>query len=672
MGKKSIIEWKQFQEKRATQKQIESWWKDWPDANIGIVTGKISGVMVLDIDSKEALKTVRKFLPGYKSVPRAKTGKGWHLFFKRPGKGIRNHVGLIPGLDIRADGGYVVVPPSIHESGKEYRWEVPLKKTLPIIPKQLLDFVSSAKQESKGQDQKIGRERIKQGKRNDTLTSIAGRLRRKGMDEVEIAAELFKVNKRQCDPPLAEDEVRAIAGSVMRYPEATKFENLTDVGNARRLATLYGSDLRFCHTWGKWLVWDGSRWRPDDTGEVYRKAIQTVAHIYGEAETASDQNARKNLGMHARSSESANRIEAMIRVAQNDREIAISADKLDSDPWLLNVLNGTVNLRSGKLQPHQKHDLLTKLAPVNFDPKVKCPVWNKFLDRIMDSNTTMIEFLQSAIGYSLSGDVSEQVLFFFYGTGANGKSTFLNTMQEMLGDYAKQAAPSLLLTKYGESHPTEVADLQGSRFVVAVEVEEGRRMAEVQVKQLTGGDKIKARYMRQDFFQFDPTFKLFLAANHKPVVHGMDKGMWRRIKVVPFIVTIPDADQDKRLADKLRAELSGILAWAIKGCMQWQKEDLVFPPEVKAATDDYREEMDVVATFIGDCCLLDEKGKTQAAKLYEAYAKWCEQNGEKQMNQKEFSLRLKERKYTSKRGKGGYIYWKGIVLKADNNEAWAA
>jgi putative DNA primase/helicase len=284
----------------------------------------------------------------------------------------------------------------------------------------------------------------------------------------------------------------------------------------------------------------------------------------------------------------------------------------------------------------------------------------------MSKNQNMIDFLQRAVGYSLTGDVRAQKLFFLYGTGANGKSTFLKIIQEMLGDYAKQAAPELLVVKFGSSHPTEVADLQGSRFVVAVEVEEGKRFAETLIKQMTGGDKIKARFMHQDFFEFNPTHKLFLAANHKPVISGTDEGIWRRIDEVPFTVTIPEVQQDKELIDKLRKELPGILAWAVRGCLEWQNQGLNEPPEVRAATASYRSEMDIVESFINERCVLSSRAKANVTDLYEAFTDWCANNGEQQrLKSTDFAGRLAKRGFKKDRDGRKGIMWLGLALNND-------
>jgi putative DNA primase/helicase len=436
---------------------------------------------------------------------------------------------------------------------------------------------------------------------------------------------------------------------------------LTDWGNAQRFVRDHGQKVRYCDLWGKWLVYDGKRWVRDDSGEVERLMKETVARIYHDAGDAAADKERKALADHAKRSESKKRITDALYLARSEPGVPIAPDHLDSDPWLFNCENGTIDLRTGELREHRREDLITKGAPVHYDADATAPTFAPFLERILPSEA-LRRFVRKAIGYAASGENSEEVLIILHGVGANGKSTLVNAVMEALGDYAMQAAPDLLLAKRG-SHPTELADLFGARFVASVETDEGRRLAEGLVKQLTGRDPIKARRMREDFWQFDPTHTVFLATNHKPEVRGNDLAIWRRIKLVPFEVTIPEAEQDKRLAAKLRAEMPGVLAWIVRGCLEYQREGLGEPEEVRAATKGYRVEMDVLAAFLSDRCVEHPRASVGATPLYNAYKDWCEQSGEAWLSQRKFGTRLGERGFA--KDKSGTITWHGIGLRSD-------
>ena len=299
-----------------------------------------------------------------------------------------------------------------------------------------------------------------------------------------------------------------------------------------------------------------------------------------------------------------------------------------------------------------------------YDEGAEAPTWLAFLDRIMAGDRELIDFLQRAIGYSLTGDTREHCLFILYGTGRNGKSTKLETLRALLGDYAMQTPAETLLVKRENAIPNDIARLRGGRFVAASESEDGKWLAESLVKQLSGGDTLSARFMRGEWFDFLPTFKTWLATNHKPVIRGTDVAIWSRIRLVPFDVRIPDAEQDKGLGARLRAELPGILRWAVAGCLAWQRDGLGAPAGVRRATDRYREEMDVLAGFLADRCLVAPTAQASAAGLYKAYTEWCEASGEKPLSQRALGPRLLERGFAAHKGTGGQRLWRGVGVVA--------
>jgi putative DNA primase/helicase len=442
--------------------------------------------------------------------------------------------------------------------------------------------------------------------------------------------------------------------------------NLTDLGNARRLVHRHGRNLRYCWLWRKWLVWDGKRWVKDDTGEVYRLAKETVSSIYQEAAAAPNDEARKELGKHATRSEAGARIKEMVDLARSD--VPVMPDELDASPDLLNTESGTIDLRTGELREHRREDLTTKIAPTTYRPDAAAPTWEAFLERVLPGED-LRAFVQRAVGYSATGDTSEQCMFINHGGGANGKSTFQEAIAAALGDYAMRAPTEMLLAKRSDGVPNDVARLKGARFVSASETEEGRRLAESRIKDLTGQDTITARFMKAEWFDFAPTHKLWLSTNHKPEIRGTDAAIWRRIRLVPWTVTIPPAEQDKKLPIALRHELPGILAWVVRGCLQWRREGLQAPDEVHKATGAYRAEMDVLAGFLAECCELHSGHWEYAKDLYECYKRWCNENGERPEPQRKFGGRLGERGFQRDRGGSrGAGIWRGVRLTEGEKE----
>ena len=438
----------------------------------------------------------------------------------------------------------------------------------------------------------------------------------------------------------------------------------TDLGNSERLVARYGRELRYCFDFGKWLCWDGVRWAIDRDGAALDKAKATARAMLAEAATLGDKEDSRKLAAWSFRSQARDRMAAMLYLAQPD--VSVRPEHLDTHPWLLNVLNGTLDLRTGTLRQADRADLLTKAAPVLYDPTARCEQWLSFLDRIFAGNADLIRFVQKAAGYSLTGLDTEECFFVLHGAGQNGKSTVIETLSALLGtDYAQQATPDLLMQKKQERHPTELAVLRGARLVASVETGQGKRLNEVLIKSMTGGDRIRANFMHQDTFEFRPEFKVWLSTNHKPVITGTDLGIWRRIRMIPFAVKIPDAERDGAFKTRLRepAALAGILNWALEGVLLWQREGLKPPAAVAEATQAYREEMDVLAAWLADCCIVKKVAEASAADLYRSYVQWREQNGERPETQTSFGLRLTERGFERVKRRNG-IFWLGIGLLA--------
>lgn len=439
---------------------------------------------------------------------------------------------------------------------------------------------------------------------------------------------------------------------------------LTDGGNAKRFVAEHGQDVRFCLERGKWFVWDGRRWKVDiRANKVTKLAKKTIKGIREAAAKENDSRERERLWKFADKSDSEARYGSMLVLAQSEDGIAIEAPELNNQPWLFNCSNGTIDLRTGELKEHRKADLITKLCPLEY-PTVDTPtpLWDAFLARIFASDATLIPFVQRLMGMSLVGESKEHVLPILYGTGANGKTTLIETWQGVMGpDYAG-SAPSELLVGGKNEHPTIFTQLAGKRFMAAGETDDGCRLNEATVKRLTGGDTICARGMREDYWTFTPEHTLVLATNHKPIVRGNDLGIWRRLKLIPFLEVILVEEQDKELAKKLAAEGGAILRWMVQGCLAWQRDGLLPPQAVEVATSDYRADSDTLAQFIEECCDVGPALEETAAEFYRVYKWWAERGGTYVKSSKALSLDL-EQKGFAKVKRGGVVYYQGVKTK---------
>jgi len=670
--KAPAIKWAQYQNRLATDKELELWFGNDSENNIGIITGKTSGIAVIDLDSQEAIQYAKD--NNFCNTPIVKTGKGLHCYYQFK-EGIRNfqkRKGL-PNIDLRGEGGYVVAPPSIHSSGTKYRW-VDGKGLMDIPLGEFPDLILAKEQQDKEPLRELYNGSM-EGSRNTDLTRLVGSWVSNGLAFAECLENALMVNMKM-NPPMDESEIVLIINSIIGRENSKAVALLnngthnTDLGNSQRLVNAYGDIVRYCHIWKKWLVWHPQygAWQIDVSGEVVRLAKKTIQNMFYEASSIVDSKERTDLVKWALNSESAPKIQAMVKLAESGEGIAISPDDLDLNPWLLNCKNGTINLRTGQLREHDKNDLLTKVIPVIYDPTAECPMWLSFLDKIMSSNQSIISFLQRAVGYTLTGNISEQCFFILHGGGANGKSTFIKTIGILLGDYAQAASfETFLSKKSGNAASSDIARMQGKRFISAVEAEEGRSLAENIIKQVTGGDVITARFLYAEYFEFIPQFKIFLAANYKPRISCGDSAIWRRVKLVPFNVKIPVEEQINDFDKKLESELSGILNWVLQGCLDWQKKGLKTPVEVDSATKEYRNEMDTVSGFLKECCALAPNYKETPTALYDVYKTNCELNGEKYLSMKEFGKSLNDKGFLTNRS-NGKSWRNGIKLLNQNQE----
>jgi P4 family phage/plasmid primase-like protien len=438
----------------------------------------------------------------------------------------------------------------------------------------------------------------------------------------------------------------------------------TDMGNAERLVARWGKRIRYCYSWKKWLVYDGKRWVVDAEPAIAAMAKKTALRIYKEVATIANDAERTALAKWAIQCERRAFQANMIELAKSEPGIPIKPEVFDRDPWLLNVQNGTIDLRTGDLRPHRREDLITRIIPIEFDPAALCPLWDSVLTKVFGGKADLVTFWDRLCGLSLTGVTQEQILPILWGSGSNGKSTVVKTLVNLLGpDFAMISPPGLLLKKHHEAHPTDRASLYKMRLVVEMETAEGIRLDESLVKHLTGGDPITCRRMHEDYWSFDPTHKLMLCTNHKPEIRGQDHAIWRRQRLVPFTVTIPDSEAITDLPERLRAEYPGILARCVRGCLNWQRNGLRPPDEVTEATTEYRNEQDTLGGFLMDECIQKTQLRAKSKQLYDRYRRWAEGSGENALSQKRFGQAMTDRGF--KRFTNNGTWYSGLGLRSD-------
>ncbi len=496
-------------------------------------------------------------------------------------------------------------------------------------------------------------------------------------EEARETAEIFEGIVLKAAPTKDARRVALREAQVLYRLEYPVFA-LTDAGNGERLTFHQYGNAIYCVEWKKWLLWNGKQWEVDTRNHIFSLAKETARRIPEEAKAVKGDEYAATLKW-AIKSESRERLNAMIFLAATEEGMSVSAGELDRDLWRFNVQNGTLNLKTGELEPHDRAHLQTKISPVVFDPNALCPLFLEFLNKIFKSRRALIRFLQRVVGYSLTGDTREQMFLVLFGEGSNGKSLLLKILRELFADYGHTMDAKTIYAKREDRMPSDVAELAGKRFVACSEANEGRRLDEATVKQITGGDEMTGERKFENQFSFTPQFQLFFATNHKPEIRGTDHAMWRRVQLMPFEVRFWDTDKgesgppeleaDRGLFEKLRAEMSGILTWAVQGCLDWQREGLGTPDEVLSATSGYRNEQDRLGVFLSNSCVISDSFKVRNADIYADFLKWADENGEPKVSQRAFSSSLKERGFINRLQAGtGRAMWHGIGRRANEND----
>lgn len=683
-----------FHQATVDEAKIERWWAAYPDANIGTPTGYHTDAMtgepnakpfdVLDIDldhggtaSIRALMREHEPLPD--TTPMQITGSGGFHYLFASGSHIRNSAGAIaPGIDVRGTGGYIVLAPSIHPNTLEpYEWGEGLsifEAELAEWPAWLLGIIKESQRKRNAPQPGAT---IPLGMQEATLMRVAGAMRRHGATKNEIYAALRVIAQERCEPIVADKDVERMAASASNYDPGNALIDfpIDDAGNAERLVMRYGENIRHLNDAQPdkgWLYFDGKVWQEStakviqyqlETARAYQDAVRELPEADAEqvlikrAHTANAKNMAQERGMGSAR-----------KLAASFPEIDIARSELDADPWLFACANGVIDLRTGELGEHKASHMITRQSPVAYEAGARSELWDSFLHWLTAERQDLADFLQEAVGYSLTADVREEKLFFIHGPAASGKTTFIEAVKSVVGEYASTADFSTFLKQQNVGGPRpDIARMSGARFVSSVEVDQGRALAEGLVKQMTGGDTITARFLYGSDFEYTATHKLWLVANDAPKVNSEDDGLWRRILRIPCENVVPEGQRDATLKIRLKDTHEtgpAILAWAVQGAIRWlERGKLAIPASIKDATDQYRESQDPIVDFVSEFCEVDPKAKVPFGDLWSAYLAWCKQYHRRPMGKLVFGDRLEAKGYKRARnGKGRFI--EGLMISS--------
>ncbi len=699
---------------------IRKWFAD-DNLNIGIVTGEPSKIFVVDQDDRDdGDRSMQSLIDRFGPLPMTvtqKTGNGKHYIFKLPeGVDIRNsQKQLGSGIDIRGTGGYIVAAPSKHANGRNYELfdNLELKhENIAEAPSWLIDMVKNKSKSSASKTELNNDlihtnqfhipERIEDGGgREAFLLEYAGHLRHRGIDQDAIEITLLEYNRKRIVPPLDEKAVLDRARRYANKSGSNDYEKCSDRHGDKKIVTLnalnlsnplsivsitsiaeYHGDVlnakafalyfrnQVCYVAGreKWLVRNPTKnkWQWADRGEVMQAAILISEKQIDQAKELlrTDQNAGTNLMKHAIASQKIQRLEAMIKITSSEEGMNTEIKELDKDPYLLGVENGVVNLKTGLLEIDDPSMFVTKNCSANYSPTASCPLWLGFLNSLFPRDPETIDTLQRLLGYTLTGSNTEEVITICYGHGSNGKSVFNNVITEILGDYVRVAPSSLLVTRRdGDSSPrNDLASLAGARYVTINETQSNDQLNPQIIKSIAGREKISARFLHKEYFEFTPTFKAWLRTNHKPIITDDDDGIWRRLVIIPFKQQFTEDQRDPYLEQKLLAERDGILNWMVQGALKWQKDGLELSQTIRAESQSYRKESDLLGEFLSDWYCDDSEARTEQGLLFNDWRTWCDQNGCKPFSKASFTRRLAERGYTATKS-ANKRYYSGLTKK---------
>lgn len=657
---------------------VRSWWTRWPTANWAVACGADSGLVVVDIDERkggydEFDRWVDESLAdGVPETLRANTGGGGqHLFFRYPSDGtVKNRVNWLPGVDVRAEGGYVVLPPSNHVSGGSYSWRSDFATDPAELPPQLLSAMSGGASGGLGAtplaDTDTLLSGVPEGSRDDTIFRLACRWRRQLGDNRQAVTVLVLEAARQCDPPFSEREALVKVDQAFKQDhedddllELTGSSDplyaLTDMGNRDRFVRAYSGKYRFVTGWG-WLVWTDLGWVETAEDKVTWDANAVPAMVRDEVDRVPDVNTQNQYRRWAKESQGAGRIANTLKLARGHPQVAAEPDQFDSEPTLIACRNGMVDLRDGSIRPFRADDLFTKNTGVVYEPGFRLPEWDRFLRSATRDDDALVEYMQLAAGYTLTGLVSEECFFIISGPTGTGKSTFVEGMTGAMGQYCGVAnAETFMRRANRDPDREEVAKFPGARMISTSELPEGERFNDAFLKRITGGDTLTARRLYQESFTFTPQFKLWMATNFDPVTS--DSAMFRRIKRLPFEHAIPAAKRDRNLKRIIKdPELGGkaVLAWAVEGAQRYLDAGrLVTPNTVALSTGEYQQEQDVFTQFLQEVFVRDPEAKMKLSEVHGRHSMWAKDNNDRALRRPQVVQKLRDA---------------GVIVTASSNE----
>jgi len=675
-------------------KQIRTWWQNGDRrSGIAVATGSASRLVVLDVDPRNGGdETLLDIVGGVDKLPDTVTcktgGGGSHYYFLIPA-GCRIRSGrLAPGIELKADGGYVVLPPSKHHSGGTYTWEIgrgPSEIEIAEVPewlKRLIDTRIAANIEGFKHRSASVQEVIPEGERNNRLTSIAGLLRRRGIKAEAIYQALLRINALQCQPPLPTQEVRAIANSIARYSPESLAERCYykhDMFHYEVVKPLVTDRFIFSPELG-WMEYKEGVWLAVTEEYVTNTIITLLLEEYSSCINSIYPKANGNglkdvLKVYTKAHEEIqkhSKAAAVAKLLEGSKEFIVHASEFDTDGWRLNLANGVLDLRTFEIHEHSPAYRCTMKANMEYDPNVTGLDDSPFVQHIIDrlGSQEIVRYVQRSLGMALVGETLDEYVDFWYGGGGRGKTTTINVITHCFGSYASKISPSVFLQRDANQQPLALADVRSKRLVYTEEISQGEALAEAYIKTISGGGSIKCRYLYRNYFEYKPTFTTIIVTNHRPVIKGRDEGIWRRVRLVPWERDIDPSRREPQTAvvERLLADQRQILWWLIGGLAEWRERQFWVPDIVASVTHELRMSLDAVTAFVDECCERQDGERTKVSELYERYKLYAEQEEANVLGRKAFTNALRDMGFVIRKVGSNYMVH-NLIRKEASNES---